>query len=259
MSENPHQRYLIYLRDMLNRWFNKGELITLCFDLGLDYDDLAGERRVEKAQELVTYVDRHGLLDQFINRCQELRPRIDWLLSAKKIFIAYKRSSERDSQIATILHTFLVSEGHDVFIDKSLRTGTRWLEEIDKQIKSSDFLIVLLSPESADSEMVQSEVKRAYDYRKQQGYPQTIPIRIKFDGLLPYTIDAFLNKYQYVTWESENDNDQLCSEILAAIEDRLSNRWPVRVSSTSTVINLSEDGRISSTLSLHFSLKGFLR
>lgn len=246
MAGSTPRRYLIHLREMLNQYFNKGELKTLCFDLELDYDDLAGERRSEKAQELVAHVDRHGLLDQFINRCQALRPHVDWLLSTKKIFIAYKRNSRRDSQIATFLHTMLQSEGHDVFIDRSLRTGASWLDEIDKQIKLSDFLIVLLSPESADSEMVQSEVKRAYDYRKQQGNPQTIPIRINFDGLLPYTIDAFLNKYQYVTWESEDDTEQLGSEILAAIDGRLSNRQPVRSSTTSAVINVSEDGRITS-------------
>ena len=245
MSDSAPREFLIHLMESLNRHFNKGELKTLCFELGVDYDDLPGEGKAEKARELVAYVDRHGMLERFIVRCQELRPTVDWKLSSKKIFIAYKRNSEPDSQIATQLLRVLTDDGHNVFIDKSLRTGTQWLIEIDRQIKASDFLIVLLSPESADSEMVQSEVTRAYEYRKLQGHPQTLPIRIKFDGLLPYSIDAFLNKYQYIEWEGAEDNERLKHDILAAINGQLSNRQPYQLPSVSKDIYVSEDGRIA--------------
>ena len=59
-----------------------------------------------------------------------------------------------------------------MFIDTSMRIGTAWLDEIDRQIQTSDFIVMLLSQQSADSEMVQAEVHRAYQYRHKQGKPR---------------------------------------------------------------------------------------
>jgi hypothetical protein len=39
--------------------------------------------------------------------------------------------------------------------------------------------------------MVQAEIRRAYEYRRLQGYPHTPPVRVIYEGLLPYSIDAF--------------------------------------------------------------------
>jgi hypothetical protein len=130
-----------------------------------------------------------------------------------------------------------------VFIDNTLRTGDAWLGEIDRQIKASDFLVVLLSRESADSEMVQAEVIRAYEYRQLQGRPQTLPVRIAYEGLLPYTIAAFLNPLQYVVWRGEADNERVAQDILAGIAGQLPARTPIKTRSVSEGRIISEDGR----------------
>jgi hypothetical protein len=122
-----------------------------------------------------------------------------------RLFISYKRNSDPDQLLANALYEILTRNGHQVFMDTTMRTGEAWLEEIDRQLKASDFLIVLLSRQSADSEMVGAEVRRAYKYRKLQGRPQTLPVRVAYEGLLPYPIDAFLNPLQYVVWQSDAD------------------------------------------------------
>jgi hypothetical protein len=124
-----------------------------------------------------------------------------------------------------------------------MRTGDAWLEEIDRQIKASDFLIVLLSAESANSEMVRAEVRRAYEYRKSQGHPHTLPVRIAYEGLLPYSIDAFLNPFQYVVWQSSADDERVAREILAAIEGRLPEQEPIVIKPMTGETIVSEDGR----------------
>ena len=159
------------------------------------------------------------------------------------LFLCYKRNVDPDQKLAQYLHDFLTTQGHDVFIDGTLRTGEAWLEEIDRQIKASDFLVVLLSKESADSEMVQAEVRRAYEYRKLQGRPHTLPVRIAYEGLLPYPIDAFLDPLQYVVWQSDTDNERVGREILAAIEGRLPKRVPIHIRPVAAGDILSEDGR----------------
>lgn len=160
------------------------------------------------------------------------------------VFICYKRNAGPDQKLAKYLHEFLTDRGHEVFIDNTLRSGEAWLEEIDRQIKASDFLIVLLSRESADSEMVKAEVIRAYEYRKLQGKPHTLPVRIAFEGLLPYSVAAFIDPLHYVMWQGEADDEQVAQDILAAIEGRSSKRAPIQVSSVTHAVTISEDGRL---------------
>jgi serine/threonine protein kinase len=159
------------------------------------------------------------------------------------LFISYRHNVEPDQQVANYLYEYLTTRGHNVFIDRTLRTGETWLEEIDRQIKGSDFLVALLSKESSDSEVVQAEVRRAYEYRKRQGRPHILPVRIAYEGLLPYSIDAFLDPLQYVTWQSEADNERVGHEILAAIAGRLPRHSPIEASPVDTEITYSEDGR----------------
>ena len=66
------------LRQMIVDHFNKGELRSLCFDLGIDYEDLAGSGKVDKARELIEYCERHGRAAELISACRRLRPHLTW-------------------------------------------------------------------------------------------------------------------------------------------------------------------------------------
>jgi len=175
-----------------------------------------------------------------------------------RIFICYKHNVDPDQELAHHLYDFLIAHGHDVFIDDALRTDEAWLEEIDRQIRASDFLVVLLSKESADSEMVEAQVSRAYDYRKRQGKPRTLPVRIAYEGLLPYSIAAFVDPLQYVVWEGEADSERVAREILAAIEGWLPVQEPIQVRPVTGGMIISEDGRaIADDEALHPPLPEF--
>ena len=47
----PDRASLIYLHEVLRSRFSEGELRTLCFNLGLDYDSLPGSGKSDKARE----------------------------------------------------------------------------------------------------------------------------------------------------------------------------------------------------------------
>ena len=66
------------LRDLLAHHFSLEELRGLCFDLGLEYEDLPGESRPGRAQSLIEYCLRRGRLPDLHRRCTELRPQVDW-------------------------------------------------------------------------------------------------------------------------------------------------------------------------------------
>jgi hypothetical protein len=188
------------------------------------------------------------LLERFVQRVEQrleaMSPSPAEAAQSAHLFICYKRNVDPDQKLADYLYEFLTAQGHDVFIDGSLRTGETWLEKIDQQIKISDFLVVLLSKASADSEMVKAEVRRAYEYRKQQGHPHTLPVRIAYEGMLPYSIDAFLDPLQYVVWQNEADNEHVGRDIQAAIEGRLPEQEPIQPRSASGEFAVSDDGRI---------------
>jgi hypothetical protein len=72
---NIRQRKLL---QELKKHFNEDELRSLCFDLGVDYEDLQAQGKAGKARELILYQERRGDSDRLIDRCRELRPTISW-------------------------------------------------------------------------------------------------------------------------------------------------------------------------------------
>lgn len=69
---------LTELRQVLAVRFSEEELRTLCFDLGVNYDDLQGEGKAGKARELVAFLDRHGRIPELLEIGRQLRPDIPW-------------------------------------------------------------------------------------------------------------------------------------------------------------------------------------
>jgi len=78
-----------------------------------------------------------------------------------RVFISY-RHVKPDEDLAMFLENFLHNRGHEVFIDRRMLVGTKWVDEIERQIRAGEFFVVLLSAESILSELVRQEVKLAY-------------------------------------------------------------------------------------------------
>jgi tetratricopeptide (TPR) repeat protein len=77
MSPSLHYQDRAVLRKRLSESFNKEELRTLCFDLGLEHDNLPDVRN-GMARELVAHCERHGLIPHLIRECQRRRPNVHW-------------------------------------------------------------------------------------------------------------------------------------------------------------------------------------
>ena len=54
--------------------FNEAELEDLCFRLGVDYENLAGQGKAARTQALVSRLHRNGRIGDLIQTCRELRP-----------------------------------------------------------------------------------------------------------------------------------------------------------------------------------------
>lgn len=130
-----------------------------------------------------------------------------------RIFLSYKRNVEPDESLAHDIVAGLSEAGHPVFIDQRLTVGQRWAEEIENQVRQSDFLIVLLTTESSRSEMVRGEIELARHHAATNGSPRVLPVRLAFDGPLPYPLNAYLDKIQYASWSGVADTPRLLCEL----------------------------------------------
>ena len=74
------------------------------------------------------------------------------------IFISY---SHKDKEYVHRLQEALQNEGFDFWIDDRIDYGIEWPKEIQKQLDSSDALILVMTPRSFDSFWVQNELDRA--------------------------------------------------------------------------------------------------
>lgn len=66
------------LRDMIATYFSLEELQALCFDLGVDYEELGEGGKSRKIMGLIRRVGEQERLVALIDRCAELRPQVDW-------------------------------------------------------------------------------------------------------------------------------------------------------------------------------------
>ena len=72
------QFYLGHLRRLLVRAFGMEELKTFCFEIQVDYEELAGDTKSVLARNLVLYLARRDRLEELVTRASQLRPQIAW-------------------------------------------------------------------------------------------------------------------------------------------------------------------------------------
>lgn len=69
---------LSQLRQALALYFDRSELHSLAFDLNVDFEELPGATKSDKARSLVTYMGRRGRLMELVWMCRKLRPSAAW-------------------------------------------------------------------------------------------------------------------------------------------------------------------------------------
>ena len=143
--------------------------------------------------------------------------------SGKNIFISYRRSADRDRQLANFLKSKLEQAGYSVFIDTDIKVGMDWASEINRRIVDwCDYFMVLLSENSITSEMVKGEIRTAHQAKRNDGWPAILPIRVAYDGSLDldYELDSYLGPLQYLHWDGADDPQCVLDGLLEAISPR---------------------------------------
>src|SRR5512144_1900784 len=123
-----------------------------------------------------------------------------------QLFISYSR---KDIDFVRKLAGDLEADGYDVWWDVSdLRGGDDWLRLIPAAIESSDFFIIVLSPNAIASEWVKREYTQALSLRK-----KIIPIMLAKSSL-PFA----LNTINYIDFTSHEDYGANLNSLLEALK-----------------------------------------
>ena len=122
-------------------------------------------------------------------------------------FISYSRT---DSGFAVRLAKDLKSAGYDVWLDQlDIPTGARWDDELETALESCTTFMIILSPESMQSQNVKDEIGYAIDAGK-----NILPVKIK-SGDIPLR----LRRFQYVDF-SKQSYDKSLKEIKSILPKR---------------------------------------
>jgi WD40 repeat protein/energy-coupling factor transporter ATP-binding protein EcfA2 len=70
--------YLSQLHQLLNQHFDLAEIRTLCLNLNVDYESIAGEEKPSRIRELLLGLGRNGRLPELITLAQQQRPLVEW-------------------------------------------------------------------------------------------------------------------------------------------------------------------------------------
>ena len=163
------------LHQFLVDHFSLDELRTLCFNLGVEYEDLGGEGRAGKARELVKEMQRRGRLEHLVAHLSIARPDVyrqrfhespsipaaptRLRRNPRQVFISH---AHQDAAFAQQLAGDLRARGFPVWIaPDDIRIGEDWPDAIDRGLDESGVIVVALTPHALTSYWVRKETSTA--------------------------------------------------------------------------------------------------
>ncbi|HEV7869583.1 MAG TPA: AAA-like domain-containing protein [Chthoniobacteraceae bacterium] len=146
----------------------------------------------------------------------EMEPRPSCV--GTRVALIYKRHAEPDETLLAALEAELTAAGCSIFVDRHLRVGLDWAREIENEIRKADAVIPLLSPAAEGSEMLEDELRTAYQAAQQQGgRPRLLPVRVNWEGPLRKELAALLDPIHYLLWRGPEDTTKVVAQLLEAL------------------------------------------
>jgi AAA-like domain/TIR domain len=140
----------------------------------------------------------------------------------KRVFISYC-NQEPDLSLALELAEGINATGHQVFaanigaVYPDRESAKNWLSQIDFQLEQCEYFLLLLSGETAVSEIVMEELRKIKEvrYRRQNLSPFVLPIRVNYPASIRLNHDLrnYINDTRQREWQSPADTALLLQEI----------------------------------------------
>jgi len=163
------------LLQFLTRNYSTDELKTLCFQLFVDFDNLAGDTKSAKARELILHLeraDRMSDLGPILGRDKPIAYRREFTKDPpipripprrnrdmNQVFLSH---AQEDEAIARRIAADLQAEGWTVWMaPDSIMPGETWVEAINRGLEESGFYLLVQTPAAVASRWVVTETNVA--------------------------------------------------------------------------------------------------
>lgn len=168
----------VELLSFIKEAFDWEELESLCFQLYIQFDDIAGQTREAKARELISYMQRVGRLPDLVAALARERPEkfAATFREEPELPIKKPQPRARDSRQVFIIHAHQDAEfaqrlagdlrraGYEVWIaPDSIPFGERWVEAINRALQESGIFLLVSTGNAVDSAFVQDETNYAIE------------------------------------------------------------------------------------------------
>lgn len=90
----------VILHQILTNRFRLGELQTLCFYLGVEYENLSAEAKSDLARDMVIHLEHRDRLFDLVRRIKQVRPDVHRALPSEVIRMVQPPPRVSDSQFA---------------------------------------------------------------------------------------------------------------------------------------------------------------
>lgn len=155
--------------------------------------------------------------------------------TTKSFFISYHHQ-QPDTSLATELERSIAELGGQSYKfplnfnnavglnSNSYQAEADWFAEINQKLQQSDYFLLLLSPESAVSEMVIEILRRVRELRDRQQNNQltllTIRVNCSANTILNHDLRGYLAEVRQREWNSPADTPHLLAEISSLISGK---------------------------------------
>ena len=120
--------------------FSDSELRDICLELDVDYEDIPGMSKADKARELILYLGRRARLSELLAICQQHRPHIVWFSSDSVLTINPKESlNSIEVQISNLSRR--IGKLQEIKATKGIDTEPHYLIEIEDLQNKLDKLL----------------------------------------------------------------------------------------------------------------------
>jgi class 3 adenylate cyclase len=137
---------------------------------------------------------------------------------SSRVALLYKRNAAPDDQVLKLLEHELTTHGHSIFVDRHLSVGVEWAKAIEREVRTADAVVPLLSAASVQSEMLAYELQIAHEAAQaQHGKPRILPVRVSYAEPLEEPLAGILDPLHYTLWEGPQDDERLVAELVEAL------------------------------------------
>lgn len=114
-----------FIADAVKSAFNREDIISFCFSLGVNHEDLGRQNHAGLIEEFLLYVERNGRQEEFLSKLKQERPNVDWSIWYWKTYLIKGSDVSKYEDIADFILQSL-----DIYsLETTLNRTARLLKE----------------------------------------------------------------------------------------------------------------------------------